>query len=251
MSIVFLPYHQDTRLADGLVEVPGAPTTVEPDLPDAERWTRLRVLYDALADALAAADGPGRRAVVTGDCLAAVGTVTGLQRAGHDPGIVWFDAHGDVHTLASSTSGYLGGMPLRMLVGGDPDRLTGPLGTLTLPEHRAVLVDARDLDAAEADFLDGSAVVRRQVGEVAPEDLPAGEYVVHVDLDVTDPAALPGMLFPAPGGPGLDEVVAAVARMMASPRAIALEVACPWHPSDDDAVRAGRAEAVRRLVALV
>ena len=60
---------------------------------------------------------------VTGDCLATLGTLVGLQRAGLDPSLVWFDAHGDVHTLKSSTSGYLGGMALRMAMGGDFTRL--------------------------------------------------------------------------------------------------------------------------------
>ena len=44
-----------------------------------------------------------------------LGTIAGLQRAGSDPGIVWLDAHGDVQTPETSTSGYLAGMALRLL----------------------------------------------------------------------------------------------------------------------------------------
>ena len=147
--------------------------------------------------------GGGLRAVVVGDCLASLGTLAGLQRAGHDPSIVWFDAHGDIHTIASSTSQYLGGMPLRMMIGGDPDRLTGPLGIRTLAEDRAVLVDARDLDPGEVEFLATSRVRRSSVDELTAADLPPGPVLVHIDLDVIDAAEVPGMRFPVGRRPQL------------------------------------------------
>ena len=51
--------------------------------------------------------------VASGDCLTALGTVAGLQAAGADPAVVWFDAHGDVQTPETTSSGYLAGMSLR------------------------------------------------------------------------------------------------------------------------------------------
>ncbi|WP_369077276.1 arginase family protein [Paractinoplanes hotanensis] len=69
--------------------------------------------------------GPGRRryplVVVTGGCVTALGIVVGLQRAGTDPGIAWFDAHSDVQTLETTAFGYLPGMSLRMLTGYRPE----------------------------------------------------------------------------------------------------------------------------------
>jgi arginase len=56
----------------------------------------------------------------SGDCTTALGAVAGLQHAGIDPGIVWLDAHGDAQTLETTASGYLGGLPLRLLVGYRP-----------------------------------------------------------------------------------------------------------------------------------
>jgi arginase len=54
-----------------------------------------------MADAVAAdVKAGGRPTVVTGDCLAILGTLAGLQRAGVHAAIVWFDTHGDVHTLS-------------------------------------------------------------------------------------------------------------------------------------------------------
>jgi hypothetical protein len=94
-SVILLPYHQDERLVDRSIGLPGgiAPAMVDPRLPDADQWTRLVALYDALATRVAddASSGVLTR-VVTGDCLATLGALVGLQRAGLDPALVWFDA---------------------------------------------------------------------------------------------------------------------------------------------------------------
>ena len=234
---VVLPYHQDQRLGADSIAVPRELTTalLEPRLPDADRWLRLVRLYDAMADQVASQARTGAvTAAVSGDCLALLGALAGAQRAGMDPAIVWFDAHGDVHTLASSTSGYLGGMALRMALGGDPDRLIGPLGLRPVSEERAVLVDARDLDPAEITYLAASAIRRRTVDDISARDLPAGPVLLHIDLDVIDPAELPGLRFPAAGGPSKTAVLAAVERLIAGGRVAALHVACPWHDPTDD-----------------
>lgn len=62
--------------------------------------------------------------VVSGDRTTSLRVLAGLQRAGHDVAIVWFDTHADFHTEQTTTSGYLGGMPAALAVG---------VGTLTLP----------------------------------------------------------------------------------------------------------------------
>ena len=48
-----------------------------------------------------------------------------LRRAGVPPVLVWLDAHGDFNTPETTPSGFLGGMPLAMLVG-----RVGPLAVL-------------------------------------------------------------------------------------------------------------------------
>jgi arginase family enzyme len=58
----------------------------------------------------------------------------------------WFDAHGDVQTLETTASGYLGGLPLRLLVGYRPELIATGLGLRPVPEHQVLLVGARDLD---------------------------------------------------------------------------------------------------------
>jgi len=248
--VLFLPFHQDERLAEDNIVLPdgAAADVIEPPLPDGDRWQRLLVLFDALAGRVA--EQAGTRLVVTGDCLAAAGTLTGLQRVELDPSVVWFDAHGDVHTLASSTSGYLGGLALRMVLGGDPDRLTGPLGTRPVPEARCLLVDARDLDPAERDYLAGSAVRRAAVGGITADRIPDGPLLVHFDLDVVDAAELPRLRFPVADGPGGDAVVEAIRRLLATGRVVALEIAAPWLDPADPGQTAARTALLDRLLAL-
>ena len=242
-NIVLFPFQQDERLGS-TIEVPaGIPTTlVDPALPESDQWSRLVVLYRALADEVASQLATATSTTVAcGDCLALLGTLTGVQRAGFDPSLIWFDAHGDVHTLETSTSGYLGGMPLRMALGGDADKLVEPLGLDPLSEDRVVLVDARDLDPAEVDFLASSQILRRTVSEIRADDLPDGLVVLHLDLDVIDCVEVTGLRFPVPDGPSRIEVVAAVHRLIASGRIVALSLAGTWfEPADDEQARERR-----------
>ena len=223
---------------------------LEPDLPDADRWFRLGFLADAVASevALAVAQG-GPTTILSGDCLLALGALAGVQRAGLDPALIWLDAHADAHTLETTTSGYLGGLSLRLALGANADRLADPLGLRFVPEDRTVLVGARDLDPPEVRFLAGSAVRRCTVPELTADVVPEGPLVLHVDLDVIDPVGLPGLLFPAPGGPSATEVVDAVRRILATGRVAALDLACTWHPAGDGRAQQSRADLLAALLA--
>lgn len=255
MTIV-VPYHQDERLPDGSIPLPESAVveTVEATLPEGDIWPRLVSLFDIAADRVAArfgADGPAVPVVVSGDCLVASATIAGAQRAGLDPSVIWFDAHGDVHTLRSSTSGYLGGMALRLVMGAHEERLAAPLGLRPLTERKAVLVDARDLDPAEVEYLSSSDVRRYSVGELQAPALPAGPLVLHIDVDVISTDELPGMRFPAPDGPTQRAVLDAARRVLATGRVVAVDIACPWHPARDEQDTATRARLLVELLTAV
>jgi arginase len=242
MTVVVVPYHQDQRLAADVLPLPpdGDYLVLAAELPDGDIWRRLTALDDAAAGQIAAAvRSGGPTTVVSGDCLVALATVTGVQRAGLDPVLIWFDAHGDVHTLETTTSGYLGGLALRLALGAHADLLAPP-GRRPIAEDRTVLVDARDLDPAEEAFLAASAVRRSTVAGLDGDALPGGPLILHVDLDVIDPAELPELLFPAPGGPTTRTVLAAIERVRGTGRLAVLDVACPWHPTLDGRVRRTR-----------
>lgn len=234
---VLVPYHLDELRAD--LDVPIAPDlTITAELPAGDAWQRMAVLYEQVAAAVESQAATGRTVVVqSGDCTTSLGVVAGLQHAGVAPSVVWFDAHGDVQTLETSESGYLGGMPLRMLAGYRPDLIGRSLGLRPVDEESIVLVDARDLDPPERDYLDGSAVRRSSVTGLDAELLPDGPLYLHLDLDVVDAAQVPGLLFPVGSGPAIDEVAAAVRRVIGTERVAAVGVACTWHPGHDAAAR--------------
>lgn len=246
MYPLLLPYHLDEHLP--ALEVPLRPElTLERELPggnSTDVWTRLAELYNALATHVAELTASGQTPVVqSGDCTTSLGIVAGLQRAGLEPSVVWFDAHGDVQTLETTASGYLGGMPLRMLAGYRPELIGTALGLEPIPEERLVLVDARDLDPPEHEYLRTARIHHTEVAELSADDVPEGPVYLHIDLDVITPDDLPGQVFPAPGGPSVDAVAAAVARVVGTGRVAAVGLACTWQ---EKAI--GPANRVRKVV---
>jgi hypothetical protein len=85
---------------------------------------------------------PERPLVLGGCCCAHIGAVEALS-ARHDRiSLLWFDAHGDLNTPETSTTGNEWGMPLRMLLD------SGAVGTADL-----ALVGARNLDPPEEEYI--------------------------------------------------------------------------------------------------
>jgi arginase len=225
-TVIAVPFHLDEHRPD--LELPlAADAVVDPPLPPGPVWDRVAALQERVAEAVAAAVPGGRPLVLSGDCTTSMGVVAGLQRAGVDPSVVWFDAHGDLQTPQTSTSGYLGGMPLRQLVGGADRTVPELLGLRDVAGQDVVLVDARDLDPPEAEFLAGSRIRHVPVGEVA-DALPGGPIYLHLDVDVLDPRDVPGLLFPTPGGPSADAVAAGLRTVLATGRVAAIGVGCTW-----------------------
>jgi arginase len=228
MTRILVPYHLDERLAD--LDFPLRPDmTIATDLPAGDPWSRMAHLYERVAASVENVVRSGARPIViSGDCTTSLGTIAGLQRAGLDPAIIWLDAHGDVQTLETTASGYLGGMPLRILVGYRPELISEILALRVVREDRVLLVGARDLDPPELRYLEQAAIHRCGVDELHAADLPAGPLYLHLDADVVDPGELPGLLFPAPGGPPMSQVTAALRRVFESGRVAAFGLACSW-----------------------
>ncbi|GAA2141376.1 arginase family protein [Glycomyces algeriensis] len=226
MTVLLVPYHLDERLPDD--EFPVVPDrVVTKDLPDGSFWSRIADLYDLVGDAVATAKRP---IVVTADCTVAIGVVAGLQRQGIDPSVMWFDAHGDLHTAASSASGYPGGMVLRTLLGDGDPAIAATTGLTPVPPERIVLVDARDLDAPETEYLAGSAITHT---DVAHATAPEGPVYLHIDLDVIDADTVPGLRYPVTPGPTPDQIRDTALRILATGRVAAMTIACTWHPGSE------------------
>lgn len=137
-------------------------------------------------------------------CAVALATLPVVAQARPDAVVVWFDGHGDVHTPATTTTGYLGGLAL-----------AGPLGLWAsglgagLTPDRAVLVGARDLDPPERELVDGTALTLVPPGPALAEELAAAvagrPVYVHVDCDVLEPGIVPTE-YDVPGGLSLDDL---------------------------------------------
>ena len=152
---------------------------------------------DTLADQTLplAAALPERPLVLGGCCCSHVGAVEGLAARGGRLALVWFDAHGDLNTPASSPSGNAWGMPLRMILDGG-----------AVPPEDVALVGARNLDPPELEYLAASPL---HTGEGAVERAIAGADAVYVALDAD--SAEPGELacfMPEPDGLRLEELEA-------------------------------------------
>src|SRR5262249_20969728 len=157
------------------------------------------------------------------------------------------DAHGDVQTMETTSSGYLGGMPLRVMVGYRPELVADAVGLRPVPENRTMLVDGRDLDPPEAVYLATSEGRRSTVDGLDAGGLPEGPWLLHIDVDVVDPADLAGLRFPVAGGPSASSVVDAVRRVLATGRVAAFDIAATWDPATPDPT-GSRAAILRELV---
>lgn len=195
-------------LASGDWTVINAPDlgAAEPQATAAHQQEQMSRFYPSLAATVAETAAAGKRPIsIAGDCCTTIAVLAGLQRAGVNPTLIWFDAHGDFNDCETSPSGFLGGMPLAMLVGRGEQTLPAAVGLTPLPEAQVILTDARDLDPGEREAVEGSAVRHLSaIEELLNTPLPAGPLYVHFDCDVVNPAEAPAMSYAAKGGPAAD-----------------------------------------------
>jgi arginase len=235
-------FHLDQRV-EGFAAAVEAGRMLDAEPPPGEQRQRVAALQARLAEAVSAAPAPV--AVISADCPSGVGVLAGRRRAGEDPGVVWFDAHGDFNTEETTETGYLGGYPLAEISGRGERRVASALGLEPLADERILLVGARDLDPGEAQLLAGSGVRRAGVEELAAGavELPAGPLYLHLDIDVADPAYAPGLNYPVPGGPDEAALEAAVAAVTGSGRVVAVNLALnsdPLAPGAERTLALGR-----------
>ncbi len=205
-----------------------------PQLPSGTAQVRMAALYQPLSELVATVLDSGELPVsIAGDCCTSMGVLEGLQRAGLQPTLVWFDAHGDFNTWETTPSGFLGGMPLAMLVGRGEQTIMETVRTTSLPEEKVILSDARNLDPGERESLADSKVTHlKQVSEILDHQLPSGPLWVHFDTDVIDPGQAPAMNYPAGGGPGVGELRTAFKHLAGTGRIVAVSLSS-WNPELD------------------
>jgi arginase len=156
----------------------------------------------------------------------------------HEIGLLWIDAHGDMNTPATTSSGNVHGMPLAALLGPEPAELSR-LGHRS-PKVRAektVLIGVRNLDDLEKQIIrdakvhvftmkdidkHGIAAVMKRALMIAGKDT-SGIHV-SLDVDVCDPAIAPGVGTPVKGGLDYREAHMAMEMVADSGRMLALDL---------------------------
>jgi arginase len=168
--------------------------------------------------ALKSLDAGALPLVLGGDHSLAAGSVAAsaawVRRTSSRPlGLIWVDAHGDMNTPETTTSGNVHGMPLAALLGNEPAELAAIGGSPSALPQRTVLVGVRNLDEREKERIRESGVHvftmkdidRDGIAKVAERALALaakGTGGIHVsfDMDVCDPSIAPGVGTPVKGG---------------------------------------------------
>lgn len=172
--------------------------------------------------------------VLAGNCLTAAGAVAG---AGADA-IIWADQHGDINTPETTITGFLDGMALATVLGLCWRPMANHIpGFKPVDPSRCVLVNARDLDAAEMKLLEELPIIRTECPDwkSAAQRLKtdgARQVHMHVDLDVHDPEKLQANRYTTPGGPAPEQVRTAMCGL-AGPLAIAGLTISAYDPAFD------------------
>ena len=164
-------------------------------------------------------------------------------------GLVFIDAHGDFNVPETTLSGMLGGMPVAIAAGHALHNIRKTTGLAEpLPMSNIVWGGVRDLDPLEADrfteyevqqfsvqdIRELSANLKKQMRDLSDR---VDVIYVHIDMDVLDPAEVPGHNLTVPDGPSSEELAAALSWMFENPRTAALGIAStPSFNLDPDGV---------------
>jgi len=202
--------------------------------------------------------------VLAGDHSTAAGTIAGLRRAHPECrlGVVWIDAHADLHSPYTTPTGNMHGMPLAVAAAHDnhlhgdnnPDPVTlelweqckslagGACAAIGLGD--LVYVSVRDVEPAEAATIRSHGIpvisteeVRRKGPEQAAarclDHLRDCELIyVSFDVDSMDATVCVGTGTPAHGGLWADEAIRINRALLGDPRVCCWEI-CEINPHLD------------------
>lgn len=180
-------------------------------LPEIVAWTT------AIAEA---AYGAGRDAMpifLGGDHSISAGTLSGVARRARETGrplfVLWLDAHPDFHTLETTASGNLHGVPLAYASGRPGFAGVFPDLPVAVDPKRVCTLGLRSVDPAERKALGEAGVtvhdmravdehgmaplLRAFLKRVADEN---GLLHVSLDVDFLDPSIAPAVGTTVPGG---------------------------------------------------
>jgi len=215
-------------------------------------WNRMALANANFADKVREGLQDGQITVgLEANCNDLLGMLAGLKYDtdgnARKVGLVFYDSHGDFNVPETTLSGMLGGMPVAVAAGHALHNLRRTAGlNEPLPISHIMWGGVRDLDPLEADRFREYEVrqvsvrdIRELNGNFRSQFSALANDVdviyVHVDMDVLDPAEVPGHGLNVPDGPSSAALAAAIAVMFENPKTVALGIAStPSFNADPD-----------------
>lgn len=224
--------------------------------PYAKRVDAIKTMYERIMEGIQSTLKNGEFPVVlSGDHSNAGGTISGLKAQNPQKrlGVIWIDAHADLHTPYTTPSGNLHGMPLAISL--DQDNMAckrnvpnkdamntwnalkaiGGIRPKVLPED-IILIGLRDYEKEEASLIHelGIKVIKvSQLRKSGTEQI-ARQCLLHLqacdsiyvsfDVDSLDSSISKGTGTPVPNGLKEREAEDLLARLMQSPKICCFEL---------------------------
>jgi len=180
-------------------------------LPEIVAWT------EAIAETAYEAAGDGIPIFLGGDHSLSAGSITGLARRAAEEGreffVLWLDSHPDFHSLETTTSGNLHGVPMAYATGREGFEGYFPRVHSPVKPENVCMMGIRSVDPAERAALattgvtihDMRAIDENGMGPLLDAFLKRvamADGILHVSLDVDflDPGIAPGVGTTVPGG---------------------------------------------------
>jgi arginase len=180
-------------------------------LAETVAWT------EAIAEAAYQASGDGMPIFIGGDHSLSAGSMTGVARRATEEGrelfVLWLDSHPDFHTLGTTTSGNLHGVPMAYATGLDGFEGYFPALAAPLKPQNVCMMGIRSVDPAERAALQGAGVTVHDMRAIDENGIvpllhaflkrvaaAGGRIHVSLDVDFLDPGIAPGVGTTVPGG---------------------------------------------------
>lgn len=149
-----------------------------------------------------------------GDHSLAMGTITGTLSHYPNACVIWIDAHADINTKKTTTTGNMHGMPVSFLMGLNPEETLFNWVKPTLRRDKIVYIGLRDVDDGEKEILKDNGVKAFSMHEVDKYGIgmvvemaldhvnPKRDLPIHLsfDVDALDPSVAPSTGTPVRGG---------------------------------------------------
>lgn len=181
------------------------------NLADVSGW------IDVIAETAYRESGDGMPIFLGGDHALSAGSVAGIARRAADMGrplfVLWLDAHTDFHSLSSTTSGNLHGVPVAYFTGQPGFSPYFPALQAPVDPAKVCMIGIRSVDPAERAALNETAVTVHDMRAIDEhgvavllraflEEVEAANGLLHVSLDVDflDPSVGPAVGTTVPGG---------------------------------------------------